>query len=362
MQPSWKAVMSLALFVFLSSPAKALDPNYNFSIVAINGQTIDGLELTSAFGPLQPCINDSGEIVFMGSYLISPGDYGSALFTRHRVIVKAGDKIDGEVLENVSGCALNNFGEVLFQGGFSSGKAALYRKQGLFPATRVAVEGETIDGLEIQTLETMAINDLGEIAFYAFYTGKEGSGGGIFTPHAVLVAQGCEVDHYVLSSIDPMFALSSRQLFFHANNASIGEGIFTLHRLLVKSGDVISGLQLIPVGSSAFGYLAASDRGRVVFGATYDGGSGIFTPEAIVATTGGQLPEPSAVNDAGTVVYGGPEGLIVNQTPLVDSGDSIDGHIINGFALPPGINNRGAVVFVANFTDGEGIVLASPKR
>jgi hypothetical protein len=160
-----------------------------------------------------------------------------------------------------------------------------------------------------------------------------------------------------------MFAFSSRQLFFHANNASIGEGIFTLHRLLVKAGDVISGFQLIPVGSSAFGYLAASDRGKVVFGATYEGGSGIFTPEAIVvATTGGLLPEASAVNDSGTVVYGGPEGLLVNQTPLVDSGDSIDGHIINGFAIPPGINNRGAVVFVANFTDGEGIVLASPKH
>jgi len=364
MQHSWKPLIPLALFVFLSPSAKALNSDYNFEIVAINGQTIDGLELTAAFGPIQPCINDSGEVVFNGSYQISPGDFGSALFTRHRVIVKAGDKVDGEVLENVSGCALNDFGTVVFQGGLSSGKAALYRKQGRLPATRLVVEGEKIDGLEIQTLDTTAINDLGEIAFFAYYSGPNGSsGGGIFTPHAVLVIPGREVDHQVVSSIDPMFALSSRHLFFHASNASIGEGIFTPHRLIVKTGDVISGFQLIPVGSSAFGYLAASERGRLVFGATYEGGSGIFTPESIVAAApGGLLPEPAAVNDAGAVAYGGGEGLMVNQTQLVNAGDSIDGHIINGFSLPPGINDRGAVVFVVNFTDGAGIVVATPKQ
>lgn len=363
MKPYWKWLVSLSLLVFLSLPVRALNPDYNFSIVAINGQTIDGLTLTAAFGATPPCINDFGEVVFTGSYSPSPGNYETAIFTPYHVIVKTGDEVDGEVLTGVFYCALNDFGALVYGGRLESGKAALFVKPGPLPAERIAVVGESIGGLELQNFYNVAINNFGEVVFSAAYHGPNNSiATAIFTPRAVLVAPGSEVDHYVLSGIDPMFAMSSRDVFFHGSNPSIGEGMFTLHRLLVKIGDVVSGFQFEPTGGAAFGFPAASERGGLIFGGVYATGAGIFTPRSILVATGGLLPPVASVNNSGTIVYGGANGLIVNQTPLVDFGDTIDGHTLNGLSFPLSINNRGAVAFKANFTSGyEGIVLATPK-
>ena len=42
------SITALGLFLALfSSPLQALDPNYNFEVVAVNGQTIDGLTVGS---------------------------------------------------------------------------------------------------------------------------------------------------------------------------------------------------------------------------------------------------------------------------------------------------------------------------
>ena len=360
MKYSWKWLLSLSLFVFVSLPVRALNPNYNFSIVAVNGQTIDGLTLTT-FVAGQPCINDFGTVVFGGAYGPS---YNTAIFTPYHVIVKTGDKVDGEVLTGVYYCALNNSGTLVYGGGLQEpGKSALFVKPGIGPTARVAVVGEKIGGLELENFSNIAINDFGEVVFSAScYSPDHSLETAIFTPDKVLVAPGSEVDHNVLTGIDSMFALSSRELFFHGFNSSIGEGMFTLHSLLVKIGDVVSGYQFEPTGGAAFGYPAASEQGELVFGGVYAAGAGIFTPRSIIVATGGLGPPAAAVNNSGTVVYLGSNGLMVNQTPLVDYGDTIDGHILNGLGLPAVINNRGAVVFNAQFeADFQGIVLATPK-
>ena len=261
MRRSWKSLISLSLFVFLSSPVRGENPDYNFSIVALSGQTIDGLLLAPAFG-YQICINDPGEIVFIGSYMISPGNFNSAVFTPQHVIAKTGDIVDGEPLTNFGGCGLNNYGALLFGGGLPSGYGGLFLKQGPLPAKRLVTGGsQKIDGFEMKFIENMAINDFGEIVFSANYAGPNGSMPvGIFTPKSVLLVPGSEVDHHVLSSVDATFALSLQQLFFHAASPSIGEGIFSLHELIVKTGDVISGHQLVSQCCGTFSSPAASGR------------------------------------------------------------------------------------------------------
>lgn len=174
MQHNWKPLIALGcLLAAFSWPMMGLNPNYDFTIVAISGQTIDGLQLTPAFGG-QPCINDSGEIVFTGSYMISPGNFGSALFTPNHVIVKAGDQIDGQVLINVGLCSLNNYGELLFIGGEQSGQSALFEKQGPSPAELVVASPQKIGGLELHQFLSFSVNDAGKIVFSAFYTGQNG--------------------------------------------------------------------------------------------------------------------------------------------------------------------------------------------
>jgi hypothetical protein len=363
MRHSWKLLSLLSLLVGLSCPAWSLNPDYNFSFVAINGKTIDGLVLNGYFGSGQ-CINDLGEIVFTASYGPIPTDNGSGIFTPTQVLFKTGDVVDGQVLTGVGGCALNNAGTLIFGAGLPSGKGALFIKERGKPAKCLVLGGQKIDGLELLFFPTFAINDYGQIAFSAYYKSSKGLiETGIFGPHAALLLPGSKVDNYVLTSIDPTFALSSRELFYHASNAKIGEGIFETLHLILKTGDEISGHQLMGEGGSTFGYLAASDNGKLVFGAGFADGSGIFSPHSILASTTGLLPEPAAVNNAGVIVYYGADGLVVNQTPLINNGDAIDGHILNGLNLPPSINNFGAIVFEAEFTDGsEGFVLATPKK
>ncbi len=351
------------LLVFLSSRVWAENPNYNFSLIAVSGQTIDGIQLSNAFNAT-PCINDAGEVVFSTDYQLSPGNFGTALFSRHHVIAKRGDKIDGHIVSYVSGCALNNAGSVVFNVALQSGKSALVRKDRGSAARLLAMQGETIDGLELQSFGSFLIDDRGETVFTAFYKDHHGDTQvGIFTPHCVLVTPGSRVDGYLLSAIDPLIALSDTRVFFHAFNANIGEGIFSLHQLIVKAGDSVGGFTFVPVGTSAFGYLAASRHGRLAFGATYDGGGGIFTPHRVLVTTPGALPIPSAINDSGDFVYGDSvTGIILNDAPLFAFGDAIDGHVLNGIGLPPAINDRGAVVFTGNFGPDAGVVLATPKH
>ena len=356
--------MFFLLLVFLSSRMWAENPNYNFSLVAIDGQTIDGIQLSNAFNGT-PCINDAGEVVFSTDYQISPGTFGTALFTPHHVLAKNGETIDGQVITFVAGCALNNAGSVVFSVALQSGKSALVQKDRGAPARLLAVQGESIDGLELQSFATFLIDDRGQTVFSAYYKCHGGAPQlGIFTPHAVLVTPGSTVDGYLLSGIDPLIALSDRRVFFHAYNANIGEGIFSLHRLIVKAGDTVGGFTFIPVGTSAFGYLAASRHGRLAFGATYSGGSGLFSPHKVLASmAGGVLPIPSAINDAGDFVYGDSvTGVILDNKPLFAFGDAIDGHVLNGISLPPAINDRGAVVFTGNFGPHAGVVLATPKH
>jgi hypothetical protein len=362
---NWKLLIFLSLLHSLSLPMWALNPEYNFSIVAISGQTIDGIELAPGFTSFTPCINDLGEIVFGAGYQVSPGNFDTALFTPQHVIIKPGDVIDGQALTGLGGCSLNNSGDLLFDGGLSSGYDALFRKNRGSAPTKVIFGGkDKIDGIEPLFFPYYIINDLGQVVFSAYYKCNRAIEVGIFTPEAVIAARGFKIDTYVLRDIDFRFALSSRQLYFHAFNGPYGEGIFTPHTLIAKTGDVISGFELGDTGNGAFNYLTTSDRGELVFSGTYQNGSGIFTTRSLLETTSGLGPTPAAVNNRGTLVYAGDTGLFVNNTLLIDSnGDSVDGHIVNGFRIPAAINNRGDIIVEVDFTDGnQGIILATPKH
>jgi hypothetical protein len=368
MRHAWKAsALLIAIIIFPHLAWSTLNPNYDFTIVAAAGQTIDGLQLTSI--NLGPFINDIGDIVFLAAFSTASGDR-LALFTPNHVLIKPGDHIDRHVIQSPIQGAINDSGEFVFSAVEQSGRIALFRQAGSRYERLAAADG-FIDGLKLHQMSLFALNQLGEIVFGSPYTDQNGDAGfGLFTPQHVLVKTGGVVDQHVLSSIDNVFALSSNELFFHAFTSSGLEAIFTLHSVVVKTGDTISGFQLMPEGSSAaIGNLAVNNRGDLVFGATYQNGSGVFTPQSIVAQTGGLLPPGAAINDFGDVVYfqnePGVFGLFVNQAELVTAGDSVGGRTINGFGLPPTINDKGQVLFLANFTGSTntaGLILATPKK
>src|ERR1700744_443203 len=180
---------ALGMFLSLtSSPLHALDPNFNFQILAVNGQTIDGLTLLSVQSPQ---IDNFGTIVFFAGYQSGTTD-GQALFTPTKVLVKSGDNVAGNVLTNVSPFALDVVtGQLAFIAGDQSGTSLLFSKRGGQQPRLLASSGQKIGGLTLKQFLSVAVNANGFIAFGATYTDAHGTpGSGVFTPGRVLAKTG----------------------------------------------------------------------------------------------------------------------------------------------------------------------------
>jgi hypothetical protein len=134
--------------------------------------------------------------------------------------------------------------------------------------------------------------------------------------------------------------------------------------ILAQTGDTIDGKTLIAIGDPII-----NNAGTVVFPASFDGGSGIFTPSNLLAQTGDTISGETltnivdpygraqiAVNNSGSVVFvgdfAGGTGIFTPSSLLFKTGDVIDGKTllsIGGVEGRIGINDAGIVVFQAAF-------------
>jgi hypothetical protein len=193
-----------------------------------------------------------------------------------------------------------------------------------YTLTIVAKTGDTIGGKTLVVVESLVINDSGTIAFRGLFSG----GSGIFTPSALLATTGDTIGGKTLTNLEvPAINDSGTVAFF--GTFSGGSGIFTPSALLAKTGDTIGGKTLTsfpPSALTGLGSPAINDSGTVAFLGAFSGGSGIFTPSALLAK----------------------------------NGDTIGGKTLSAFGSPA-INDRGAVAFLAQFTDFSfGIITAQP--
>jgi hypothetical protein len=348
-------VMFLALF---SSPLQALDPNYNFEVLTVNGQTIDGLTLLSIQSPQ---IDNFGKIVFFGGYQAGTTS-GSALFTPNKVLVKSGDNVGGHILTGVSPFALDPVtGELAFIANEQSGAFLLFSKRDRLQPQLIASSGEKIGDLTLKQILSVAVNANGFIAFGATYTDSHGSSGtGVFAPGHVLAKTGQVIDGNVITSIGTGFVgLSLENVYFVAGTNTGATGIFTTHNVPVKTGDSIGGNQITSID-----YPAVNEFGNLVFAADTTTGAGLFNPPRVVFTQTYPLDNfPAAINDFGVLAYGVAAGVNVNNSLLIAFNDTIGTDVINGFAFPVSLNDRDQVAIQGNIAGAaNALILATPKH
>jgi len=349
---------TLVIFLGLSSyPLQALDPNYNFQVLTVLGQTIDGV---TVIGLQQPQIDNFGKIVFFGAYQAGTAS-GNALFTPNSVLVKSGDNLGGHTLASVSPFALDPVtGELAFIAIDQSGAFLLFSKRHELRPHLVASSGEKIDDLTLKQILSVAVNANGFIAFGASYTDSHGnSGTGVFTRGRVLAKTGQVIDGNVITSIGGSFVgLSLENVYFVAGTSTGTTAIFTTNKAVVKTGDSIDGNQLTSID-----YPAVNEFGNLVFAADTTSGAGLFNPPRVVFTQTYPLDNfPAAINDFGVLAYPVAAGINVNNSLLLAYGDTIGTNVINGLAFPVSLNDRGQVAIQGNIAGAaNALILATPK-
>jgi hypothetical protein len=354
---------TVILFV-AASVADAASP-YTLRIVVKTGDTIGGKTLTDF---RNPAINDSGTIVFAGSFA-----GGIGIFTQSALLAKTGDTIGGKTLTDFPHLpgeligiepAINDSGVVAFLGSFAGG-------DGIFTQSALlAKTGDTIDGKALtHLLSRPAINDSGVVPFLASWAVD---GIGIFTQSALLVKQGDTISGNTLTSIGVPAINGSGAVAFGAKFAGdTQQGIFTQSAVLAKTGDTIGGRTLFEVGIPVI-----NDSGSVAFPAIFDGGTaeGISTPSTLlVITPGGTIAGktltfggagPPAINGSGTVVFQATfdgftgAGIFTPSTLLAKTGDTVGGKTLTTITGPASINDRGVVVFLGSFADSSSAIIA----
>jgi hypothetical protein len=358
MQRIIQLATTLGMFLaFFTSPLQALDPNYNFQVLTVNGQTIDGLTLVSVQSPQ---IDNSGKIVFFGGYQ-NGSNSGSALLTPTHVIVKSGDNLSGHVLTTLGSFALDRVtGELAFTVNDQSGAFLLFSKcDGRQPAL-LAKSGEKIDNLTLTVISSVAVNANGVVAFGASYTDAHGNAGtGVFANGHVLAKTGQTINGNVITSISTFVGLSVQNVYFVAGTKTGATAIFTTHHAVVKTGESIGGNQLTSID-----YPAVNEFGNLIFAADTTSGAGLFNPPRVVFTQTYPLDNfPAAINDFGVIAYGVSAGLNINDTLLLGFNDMIGTDVINGLAFPVSLNDRDQVVLQGNIAGAaNALILATPKH
>lgn len=350
---------ALGMFLGLSSsPLQALDPNYNYEVLAVNGQTIDGLTLLSVQSPQ---IDNFGKIVFFAGYQAGT-TYGQALFTPTTALVKSGDNIGGHILTNVSPFALDVVtGQLAFIAGDQSGTSLLFSKRDRQQPRLLASSGQKIGNLTLKQFVSVAVNANGFIAFGATYTDSHGnSGSGVFTPGGVLAKTGQTIDGNMINSINLNFVgLSLQNVYFVAGTSTGTTALFTTRKAVVKTGDSIGGNQLTSID-----YPAVNEFGNLVFAADTTTGAGLFNPPRVVFTQTYPLDNfPAAINDFGAIAYPGPGGVNLNNSLVLAPGDMIGTDVINGLGFPVALNDRDQVAIPGNIAGAsDALILATPKH
>lgn len=321
-------VSSLAAALMALATLQAQTPQYDFQVVAKTGNSIGGNTIVNFNEPA--LLNDSGQVVFSAAHT-----GGQGIFTPTEALVKTGDVIDGKQLTSVSSPALNAGGNMVFLGGYAGGSAIFNQSNALVKT------GDTIGGQSIFSFyRGLGFNNNGAVAFQASTGTSFPAGTGIFALSAdgssqLVLTPGQTIAGKTISAmgtpvINDQGILALRGEFVNVDNPD-DTGILTIDTtgaqgpvLLAETGSNADGKTL-----TVFGFPSGvTEDGSVVTTANFNGGSGVFS-----------LVDPN----------GGTGSRLLAQT-----GETIGGKTISQIRLVS-TNSAGATAFYATFAGGSGI-------
>ncbi len=319
-----KALLTTFAFALVSVCAwggKSTD--YQFKVVVQSGQTIGDYQM-SGFG--DPAINDVGDILFDG-YVKAPigsSTFFAGLFSPEGLVVQA----NGSLPACFGPYAVNDAGQIAFVEN-SNLSPTEPNVSGVYTSTiaggsvqTIVAPGAVLDG--VQFLEDLctntananggdfSFNHAGRIAFLA--------SNGIYeytSKKGLVKVKTDEIDGYPLTG----FALVNGQpeeLLIKGSTSSF-EGIFARDRLLLKTGEEIDGIKLTSI------VVAVASRDEKL---------------AVTGTFGS-----SSANDY---------AIVTRDSVVAKTGQTISGKVISspGFFGLPAVNDAGEVVFGALFGAG----------
>jgi len=122
----------VAMLVLAGSTAQLRAANFEFITIAEGFSTIDGVAIGSVFSP---AMNNNREVVFKGSLCLSPlpqcsPTFGAAIFTPDALLVRQGATIDGITLDSgtsLGRASINDSGLIVFSGSWFVTSAATLR-------------------------------------------------------------------------------------------------------------------------------------------------------------------------------------------------------------------------------------------
>jgi hypothetical protein len=293
------------------------------------GDIVPGLTVGS---PTLCGVNDFDELALTFSYGTS---ISSAIgkFVRHGEsivpegkLVKTGDVIDGLTIQDFRECTINDMGEVVFAADYSDSSGG--GRMGVFTRDKVLLKaGSVIEGFPLSGNNSFnrlsGLSDFGTVVFDVnrFLPASRTYQMGAFTQHKALALPGETVDRIPLvRASSPVISHFGRTAFTgeYATGSNclpncIGYAIFGPGGVAAKTGDTISGITLTSVASAG-----VNDDGVVLMQANFANGYGLFTKDSVVAATGDTLDGfqvggfvNSQINDCGDVAFSAFEGIIL---------------------------------------------------
>lgn len=359
---TWSAVL-----VFLVGARQAGAVSYSFTIVAKEGDTIDGRTLTGITSG-SVSINKFGQIAFCAGFA-----GGEGVFTSDGIVVSTGDTIDGKTLTDIRGDSprINDAGEIVFTASFAGG-TGIFTQNRLVAATGDLVDGKTLTGVGINP----SISNSGAVAFSAAFSG----GPGVFLENDLLAEVGSTIDGRTLTgfSINNLTPVDdSGEVFFASSHDATpeGQGTFTQDTLVVEKGDAIDGHTLFANVTP----VAVSDSGTLLINGDRDTfpPERLFTLAELIAAPGDAIGGDTLarlernradVNDSGVVAFlartDAPDSRTVftQFDRVVGQGDAIGESTITFLDEAPSINNSGEIAFWAQLRGvGDAVVVAVPE-
>jgi hypothetical protein len=227
----------------------------------------------------------------------------------------------------------------------------------------IAEPGDVIDGYTIDRFSheytNVAINNDGEVAFFAGATGPTGTGWSVMTQRRFIAGAGKVVDGTIpgFNSEDHQVDInSSGQVVYTALLPQGGRGLFVNEDLWFQPGDVIDGQTLTLV----FRYPQINDAGTVVFDGRYAGEDepiAIFTQTDILAHSGQTIDGYSLaattyprIGNAGHVAFltglleNGVGAVVSPERIVLKEGDFVDGMRVVRIDGLGGVTSSGEIV------------------
>ncbi|MCH8047956.1 MAG: hypothetical protein IID44_30035 [Planctomycetes bacterium] len=214
------------------------------------------------------------------------------------IIAQAGDVIDGRTITGFSGeeltLAINNSGEVAFFANVASAEGT-----GLSLMTQnrfIAGAGKVIDDrvLRFGSEPYLDMNNHGDVAYRPTFTDlRTGEGGrGIYVNETLLVeADVSVIDGHVVSNLDKSPSINDAGTVLFNANTSEFRGVFTQSELLIRRGQSFDGFTVRSAGG------LKNNAGKVAFGMSFEE----FDGTAIVTVSDGILVKEGDMVDGVTI-------------------------------------------------------------